>query len=179
MKLFKIPTIAMLLILLVSFNTYAMNNVNNVFTPATPENEAENINYRWTWLNDELCVQFNPKSHAPKSRLEDNWNSGMLSRWIEYTDGKYQPKTRDTFSGKWFQATDGVWSFEFDDKTIPVGITKIDGVLYAFNSYGELKADYEYYEGLKTAADGLVTSDNPDFLSWLGTQYLPECTSHE
>lgn len=104
----------------------------------------------------------------------------MLPQWAENgKDGYGVVKNRDTYSGKWSQATDGVWSFAFDDCTIPVGVTKIDGVLYAFNTYGELKADYEYYEGLKTAADGLVTSDNPDFLNWLGTQYLPECTSHE
>lgn len=179
MKLFKIPAIAILLILLFSFNTYAMNNVNNVFTPATPENESENINYRWTWLNDELCVQFNPKSHAPKSRLEDSWNNGMLSRWIEYSDGKYQAKIRDIYSGKWNQSPDGIWSFEFNDKTIPVGATKIDGVVYAFNSYGELSEGYEYYAGLKTAADGLVTADSAEFTQWITTQYLPDCTSHE
>uniref|UniRef100_UPI001652C1DE hypothetical protein n=1 Tax=Serratia marcescens TaxID=615 RepID=UPI001652C1DE len=88
-------------------------------------------------------------------------------------------KARDTYSGKWSQSPDGIWSFEFDDKTIPVGVTKIDGVLYAFTGYGELKEGYEYYDGLKTGADGLVKADSAEFTQWLATQYLPECTSHK
>lgn len=38
---------------------------------------------------------------------------------------------------------------------------------------------YEYYDGLTTGADGVVNSDNPEFLAWLDTQYVPACTSHE
>jgi len=58
-------------------------------------------------------------------------------------------------------------------------VTKIDGVLYAFNAFGELKDEYKYYDELKTGADGLVKADSADFMNWLSTQYLPECTSHE
>lgn len=184
-KIKKLLIFTVVLSTLFSFNAFAMNNkyVDDLERP-TPQNETtyedETLNNKWTWINDELCIRFRKSPDISRSYLEDRWNRGLISNvWAEKQNGVYQRKTRDTYAGKWSQSADGIWSFEFDDKTIPVGVTKIDGVLYAFTGYGELKADYEYYEGLKTAADGLVTSDNPDFLSWLGTQYLPECTSHE
>lgn len=182
-QLKTIPILVMLLSLLFSFNIFAMNKINDNYNdpaPAQPKNELKNedrsLDFRWTWINDELCVQFKTGENIQKSQIEDQWNRGMVSRWAEYVNGEYQPKARESYSGKWSQATDGVWSFTFDDCTIPVGVTKIDGVLYAFNTYGELKVGYEYYDGLKTGADGLVKTDS---LNWLMTQYLPECTSHE
>lgn len=180
----KIPIFTILLSLLFTFNIFAMENGYKDPVRPTPLNEEKHedrtLDNRWVWLDNETCVQFKLTENVKVSDIKRRYDAGLLRRWAE--NGTIQgPKiiTRDTYTGKWSQSTDGIWSFEFDDKTIPVGVTKIDGVLYAFTGYGELKADYEYYEGLKTAADGLVTSDNPDFLSWLGTQYLPECTSHE
>lgn len=186
MKNFKMLTIfSVLLVTLFSLNTFAMEN-KNIKEPErqTPQNEKtyndESLNYEWTWLNDELCVRFRKLADTSKSYLEDRWNRGMISpAWAEIRDGIYQRKTRDTYSGKWSQSTEGIWSFEFDDKTIPVGVTKINGVLYAFNGFGELKEGYEYYTGIKTEADGLVKADSTEFTQWLAMQYLPECTSHE
>ncbi len=173
--------LSMLLSLLFSFNVLAMNNVYMEPVRPTPQNEKSNDSnpseYRWTWLNDETCVRF--RFGQKKAEVERQYNIGTLETWRNRTDGKYQPKTRDTYSGKWSQSSEGTWSFEFDDKTIPVGVTKIDGVLYAFTGYGELKAGYEYYDGIKTEADGLVKADSAEFTQWLATQYLPECTSHE
>lgn len=187
MKIFKnILFLSVLLSILLTFNVFAMEKSNYIPDPQrpTPMNEKVNtdrsLNNRWTWLNDNSCVRFNLPENAKKNDIEKRYSMGALSQWAENgTLEKANVVSRYTYSGKWSQAADGIWSFVFDDYTIPVGVTKIDGVLYAFNTYGELKADYEYYEGLKTAADGLVKSDNPDFLNWLGTQYLPECTSHE
>lgn len=180
-----LPAILVLSILF-SFNIFAMSKSDNKYNdpvPITPLNEYKNedrsLDFRWVWLNDSLCVQFKSGANVERNRIEDMWNRGMTSRWNEYENGKYQPKTRDIYSGKWFQSTEGIWSFEFDDKTIPVGVTKINGSLYAFNGFGELKEGYEYYNGLKTTADGLVTADSAEFTQWLATQYLPECTSHE
>ncbi|WP_312432798.1 hypothetical protein [Lacrimispora sp.] len=181
MKLLKtIPIFSVLLSLLFSFNVFAMNNINDPERP-TPQNEKINSSnaseYRWTWLNNETCVRY--RFGQEKAEVERQYNIGTLETWRERVDEKWVVKTRNTFSGKWFQSSEGIWSFVFDDCTIPVGVTQIDGVLYAFNTYGELKADYEYYDGIKTGADGLVTADSAEFTQWLATQYLPECTSHE
>lgn len=186
MRKFKILSIfAVLFITLFSFKSIAMENkYNGDLERQTPQNEEvyadETLNYEWTWLRDDLCVRFRKLADTSRSYLEDRWGRGMISpAWAEKRDGIYQRKVRDTYTGKWSQSSEGIWSFEFDDKTIPVGVTKIDGVLYAFTGYGELKEGYEYYNGLKTAADGLVTADSVEFTQWLSTQYLPECTSHE
>jgi hypothetical protein len=178
----KLIVYTLILSTLFSFNVFAMNNKNTgeVEWP-TPQNEKtyedETLNKKWTWLSDELCVQF--YKGYDKSLIEKWYNRGLVTVWGEKRDGVYQRKTRDTYSGKWLQSSEGIWSFEFDDKTIPVGATKIDGVLYAFTGYGELKDGYEYYTGLKTAADGLVKADSAEFTQWIATQYLPDCTSHE
>lgn len=184
----KISAFTMLLSLLFSFEIFAMGKTN--YSPYVPDPplpspmneekyEDRSLGARWIWVSDDLCIRYKSSEYITKERLKEWFDLGIASRWVVLKDGVREVKTRDTYSGQWSQSSDGIWSFEFDDKTIPVGVTKIDGVLYAFTGYGELKADYEYYTGLKTAADGLVKSDNPDFLNWLGTQYLPECTSHE
>lgn len=182
-KIKTISFLTVLFIMLFSFSIIAMGKddiINGDFVRPTPLNESESSGQKWTWISDNSCVRFSAYEYVSMAGLQRKYNYGGLPQWAEGGNKEETTiKQRDTYSGKWSQSTDGIWSFEFDDKTIPVGVTKIDGVLYAFTGYGELKADYEYYEGLKTAADGLVTSDNPDFLSWLGTQYLPECTSHE
>ena len=185
MKLKRIlPILIMILSLLFSFNVFAMKNKYSDFIRQTPLNEEKNgdksLDFKWTWISDESCVRFKIDENVRKATLERQYNSGLLPQWAEDgKDGRGVVKTRDTYSGKWSQSADGIWSFEFNDKTFPVGVTKIDGVLYAFTGYGELKDGYEYYDGLKTGADGLVKSDNPDFLDWLMIQYLPECISHE
>lgn len=168
---------------LFSFNSFAMNNkyAKDPELP-TPQNEKtyedESLNKKWTWLSDELCVQF--RKGSDKTNIERQYyNGGILRTWREYKNNKWGAKTRDTYTGQWSQSTEGIWSFEFDDKTIPVGVTKIDGVLYAFNGYGELKEGYNYFADFKTAADGLVTANTEEFNQWLTTQYLPECTSHK
>ncbi|MEY8356788.1 hypothetical protein AALB39_26040 [Lachnospiraceae bacterium 54-53] len=180
----KVLVFTTVLSTLFSLNAFAMKNNNipdrQLPTPQNENYEDESLNNKWTWLNDELCIRFRESPDISRSYLENRWNLGTLSPvWAEKRDGIYQRKIRDTYAGKWSQSPEGIWSFEFDDKTIPVGVTKIDGVLYAFTGYGELKEGYEYYDGLKTAADGLVTADNAEFKEWLATQYLPECTSHE
>lgn len=179
----KLPIIAILFTICISFNTLAMTKNTNDYTPPTPyteeKHEDRTLDYRWVWLNDNECVQFKVQENAKKSEIEKRNKISTLSHWVDLTDGTSRIKTRDTYSGKWTQAEDGTWSFEFDDHTIPVGITKIDDVLYAFNTFGELKEGYEYYDGLTTGADGVVNSDNPEFLAWLDTQYVPACTSHE
>lgn len=178
----KLIIFTMTLSILFSFNAVAMNNkfVKDPERP-TPQNEKaydeSTFSNSWTWLSDELCVQF-PKG-SDKDAIEKRYNMGILITWREYKSEQWGAKNRDTYSGKWSQSSGGIWSFEFDDKTIPVGVTKIDGVLYAFTGYGELKEGYEYYPGIKTAADGLVTADSAEFTQWLATQYLPDCTSHE
>jgi len=153
-------------------------------TPAKEEkHEDRTLDFRWAWLEDDLCVRFKIASeNITKADLQRRYDIGSLSLWGEWasdTGTESRRKTRDTYSGKWSQSAEGIRSFVFDDYTIPVGVTKIDGVLYAFNSYGELKEGYDYYSGLKTAADGLVKADSAEFTQWLTTQYLPECTSHE
>lgn len=163
-----------------SFNSFAMTYNEDTYYPErrTPQNEEkhedENLNYKWTWLNDDTCVQFRPRENSQRNRLESMYELGLLTPWTEDKKDGNNIKQRESYSGKWSQA-EGVWSFAFDDYTIPVGPTKIDGVLYAFNGYGELQEGYNYWGDLKTAADGLVTSDDPEFLAWLATQYVPEC----
>lgn len=178
----RLSVIAVILSVLFSFNALAMN-YNKEYVPESPETEAKHedrsLDYRWTWINDTACVRFNMLENASKERILKFWDMGMLPRWVKSENNDIKTVARDTYSGKWSQSTEGIWSFTFDDKTIPVGVTRIDGVLYAFNGYGELKAGYEYYTGLKTEADGLVKADSAEFTQWLGTQYLPECTSHE
>lgn len=174
MRRVKFTVLVALMFASMSFNTFAMENYSADFLHRSPCNEEKHedrsLDYRWTWLNDENCAQFLMSEGVRKSKIEYQYNLGMLSGWN---------KAREAYSGKWSQSPDGIWSFKFDDCTIPVGVTKIDNVIYAFNTYGELKEGYEYYDGLITGTDGLVTSDDPAFLEWLGTQYLPECTSHE
>ncbi len=172
---------------LLSFNAFAMKKEYNTYKelePSSPQSETVNedrsLNYRWTWLDDVLCVQFRTAENARRESIKRQYDTGLLKRWGEYNkENVGVSKIRNTYSGKWSQSAEGIWSFTFDDCTIPVSVTKIDGVLYAFNTYGELKADYEYYDGIKTEADGLVKADSAEFTQWLATQYLPECTSHE
>lgn len=152
--------LTMLLSLLLSFNAYAMKD------------------YKWTWLNDEEVARFQPEENASINRvkLQKMFNLGAIGggRGLEDDGGK-----RDSYSGKWFQTEGGTWSFVFDDSTIPIDITRIDGVLYAFNGYGELVDGYKYWNDYKTGPDGLVTCTDPEFLTYLETQYIPDCTSHE
>ncbi|WP_024295023.1 hypothetical protein [Lacrimispora indolis] len=171
MKRIKIVSIlAVLFITLFSFNAFAMGKEYR--EPERPSPLNEELGKGWTWLSDDTCAQFKMSEDIKISNIKRMFDLGMVRGWQGI-------QNRDTYSGKWSQSSEGIWSFEFDDKTIPVGVTKIDGVLYAFTGYGELKADYEYYDGLKTGADGLVTADSAEFKDWLATQYLPECTSHE
>lgn len=184
MRIIKsISLLTLLLSTLFSFNILAMNEYKDPVRP-TPQNEQKNdekaLDYRWVWLDDETCVRFNVAETAKKDSIKKQSEMGLLRRWAE--NGTMQSAkviARESYTGKWTQLTDGVKSFTFDDSTIPVGVTKIDGVLYAFNTYGEIKAGYEYYTGYKTEADGLVKADSAEFTQWLATQYLPECTSHE
>lgn len=179
----KFIPLTIVLSLLFVFNAYAMNNNNEVTKTNmnSPENEIKNedgvLNYGWVWINDNSCVRFRKLPDTKRTTVEERYNLGMMERWIEYKDGRYQAKARDIYSGTWLQSTDGTWSFIFDDLSTPVGVTKIDGVLYAFNGYGELKEGYTYYGDFKTGADGLVTAKSDEFNQWLSTQYLPECTS--
>lgn len=173
---------AMLLSITFTFNVYAMSNQNvDDLQRPTPQSEIkdeDNFNeYRWTWLNNETCVRFNRGYNRDNIKMQ--YDIGTLVTWRDRADGTWKVKTRDSYSGKWSQSTEGIWSFVFDDSTIPVGVTKIDGVLYAFNTYGELKDGYEYYTGIKTEADGIVKADGAEFTQWIATQYVPDCTSHE
>lgn len=175
----RISILTMIIVSLFTFNAYAMNPPRE-----TPLTDAQNSSLpneiKWTWISDDVCVQFRAVDDMKKERIEDMFNWGMIKRWAENgKDGRSVMKVRESYSGKWSQSDDGIWSFTFDDYTIPVGVTKIDGVMYAFNTFGELKAGYEYYTGFKTEADGLVKADSAEFTQWLTTQYLPECTSHE
>ena len=182
-QLKKVSILTILLTILLSFNSIAMDNAKNNFNRPTPESEEKHedrsLDYRWTWINDEKCARFQAKEDAKKIEIERKQNIGGLENWGTRTEDTWKVKTRDSYSGKWNQSTEGIWSFTFDDSTIPVGVTKIDGILYAFNTYGELKDGYEYYTGFKTEADGIVKVDSAEFTQWLATQYLPECTSHE
>lgn len=167
------------MVILLSFNAQAMNDENYVRVYPTPQNETkyedESKNQYWTWLSDNLCVQFRGKNY--RSQIEEMYNLGTLTPWAD--QGRQELKKRDTYSGKWNQAEDGTWSFTFDDCTIPVGLTKIDDVIYAFNGHGELKEGYKYWNDYATAADGIATCQEPEYLTWLETQYVPACTSHE
>jgi hypothetical protein len=180
----RLSAVVVLVSTLFTFNAYAMNNEANYdMKRPTPQNEEKNEdnawNYKWIWLSDETCVRFKTGENQKVDNIELQYNLGILVTWREKENGNWKKQNRKSFSGKWSQSAEGIRSFEFDDKTIPVGVTKIDGVLYAFNGYGELKAGYEYYTGIKTEADGLVKADSAEFTQWLATQYLPECTSHE
>lgn len=181
-KIKTIPILTMLISILFSFNIFAMKYNDYEYVPPMPSTEQKyddrNLDARWTWLNDELCVRFQGDESIRLEKLERLYESGLMSRWVDKIGGEWQAVKRESYSGKWSQSAEGTWSFEFDDKTIPVGLTKIDDVLYAFNAFGELKEGYEYYNGLKTGADGLVTADSAEFKEWLATQYLPDCTSH-
>lgn len=189
MKKISILIVA-LLSLVFTFNVFAMeieyNNPNDSNEPTliipNPKNEKINadrtLDYKWTWISDEIVARFQPGKRADDRReyLQESFNYGMIcgGHGIKDDGGK-----RETYSGKWSQSEDGIWSFRFDDYTIPVDITKIDGVLYAFNGYGELVEGYDYWNGHKTAADGLVTCTDPEFITYLESQYIPDCTSHE
>lgn len=177
----KTIVLPILLCLCISFSFMSMGKtIEGEFVRDTPLNEETLSGYNWTWLNDKSCVRFSGTENASKSDIARMYNMGMLPQWAnDGSDGVGIIQERTIYAGKWSQSPEGIWSFVFDDKTIPVGVTKIDDVLYAFNGFGELKEGYEYYEGLKTGADGLVTSDDPAFLEWLATQYVPSCTSHE
>jgi hypothetical protein len=186
-KIKTISILTVLFIMLFSFNIFAMEKgyVKDPERP-TPQNETKyedrTLNYRWVWLDDETCVRFKLYENSKKYDIERQYSMGVLSRWggeADHVNKRMKTKIREAYSGKWTQAANGIWSFSFDDCTIPVGVAKIDGILYAFNTYGELKAEYEYYTGFKTEADGLVKADSAEFVQWIGTQYLPECTSHE
>lgn len=190
MKLFKkIFLLSFILSAFTSLCAFAAGNPNDMKLPEIPvpsteiKHEDRTLDYRWTWLKDDLCVRFKIASeNITKSDLQRRRDIGSISLWSEWDPNNMSNnwvKVRDIYSGKWSQSSEGFWSFEFDDKTIPVGVTKIDGVLYAFNGYGELKEGYEYYNGFKTAADGLVKANSMEFSQWLATQYVPECTSHE
>lgn len=182
MKNYKMYIASIILSILFSFNAFAMNN-NKDYIPDSPKTEVKHddrsLDYRWTWLDDSTCVQFNVMENAAKEKIVKFWELGMLPRWVKNENSNIKAVIRYAYSGKWYQSADGIRSFAFDDDTIPVGVTKIDGALYAFNTYGELKEGYEYYTGIKTEADGLVKADNAEFLQWLAGQYIPDCTSHE
>ena len=177
MKLKKVSVIALILTLCTIFNAFAsMNTDPRKPVPSTPFTE-EYDNWKWVWINDALCVRFDANESVKIATLQRQYESGVIRHW--YDSERSELKNRDTYAGKWSQDADGIWSFEFDDKTIPVGITKIDDVLYAFNGVGQLKEGYEYYSGVKTAADGLASCQDAEFVTWLATQYVPACTSHE
>lgn len=176
MKLKMVSILTVLFSLCFSFNILAMPENRNANEPVSPtpsikiKNEDGVTTYDWTWLSDNTCVQF--RVGINKTIIEKQNELQMLTYWKE-------SGTRDTYSGKWSQSPEGIWSFVFDDYTIPIGVTNIDNVLYAFNTYGELKEGYNYWGYLTTAADGLVVTDNPEFTAWMTTQYIPDCTSRE
>lgn len=174
--------IVAILSLYMSFNVLAMNDNDvklNFPNPKSPSTEAKSEDrtkdYSWIWINDNTCLRTRTREQYNKASILQMWDMGFISRWSEGDE----TKTRDTYSGKWLEDANGTKSFTFDDYTIPVGPTNIDGVIYAFNGYGELMDGYNYWGDLTTGPDGLVTSDNPEFTEWLATQYVPECTSHE
>lgn len=176
----------MFLILLFSVcicgSTFAMEEkLNYGVVSETPQNEQKDENgeysYIWTWLNDDLCVQLSATKKGSGSRdyLSHIYELGSISGWLE--NGEL--KKRDTYIGAWSQAEDGTWYFRFEDQTIPIELTKIDGVLYAFNGYGELMEGFEYWNGQETSADGVINCNDPEFLEWMKTQYIPECHTRE
>lgn len=176
----KIFLLTMLILALFSFNVLAMENYGPITpTPATEVQHSDRLlDYKWTWLDDGEVARFQPgeKANTNRGRLQRMFDLGAIA-------GGYGPKDdggkRDIYSGKWSQDEKGTWSFVFDDNTIPIDLTRIDGVLYAFNGYGELVDGYEYWNGQKTGPDGVVTCTAPEFLAYLETQYLPNCTSHK
>lgn len=183
-----ILTLVAALSLIFSFDVFAMQGISNKsydsenygFEIPTPSKDSDyQFRYRWTWLNDDLCIQFqaNEVKTAKITRdfLKGKCDAGLITRWYDGSD----PQKRDSYTGKWSQAEDGIWAFIFDDSTIPIDLTRIDGVLYAFNGYGELVDGYKYWNDYKTGPDGLVTCTEPEFLAYLETQYIPDCTSHE
>lgn len=185
MKLKKIFLFVVLLTMVLCFNSYAMPKNQYAGEPErkTPSKDADYVyGYRWTWANDELCVQFQSGgpviSYIDREALLKGYEIGIMRPWRAAEESK-ENKKRETYSGSWSQNEEGIWSFVFDDNTIPISVTKIDGVLYAFNGYGELRDGYNYYGDFRTAADGIVTNQDPSFLEWMAGEYVPECTSHE
>lgn len=177
--------LAALLSISFSFNVFAMKDYQQdwvdiqILDPATEvKHDDKTLDYKWAWLNDDVVARFRPADRWNNSRknLLDMFNHGMLEggRGLKDDGGK-----REIYSGKWSQTDDGIWAFVFDDSTIPIDLTRIDGVLYAFNGYGELVDGYKYWNDYKTGPDGLVTCTEPEFLAYLETQYIPDCTSHE
>lgn len=180
MKIKKISLWAVFLSALLSFNIFAMDNKNDNFleksSPFTEEkHEDRSRDYRWIWVSDDLCVRSWTFDGMDQADLFKRLDVGILSQW---SDGK-EAKKRDVYVGKWNQDVNGIWSFIFDDYTIPLGPTNIDGIIYAFNGYGQLVEGYNYWGDLATGPDGLVATDNQELSAWLETQYLPECMSHE
>lgn len=181
MKLTRVPLLVAVLALLISLNANAMirdEYVSDIvrFTPATEEkNEDRSLDYRWVWISDDVCVRFQMAESGNTLWMAERFEYGMMDYWKEPDSSK--PKTRGTYTGTWSQDGSGIWSFVFDDLTIPVGLTKIDGVLYAFTGYGELKEGYEYWNGQKIGADGVVAEGSQEFLTYLEAQYLPECVT--
>lgn len=182
MKILKqVAVLALILSISLSFNVLAMIDKNGNVVRDTPLNQdSTKTNLRWTWINDEACVNFEVSADVTRSTLDSYFSLGLLPRWAEDgLNGMGTIKHRDTYAGKWNQAEDGTWSFIFDDFTIPVGLTKIDDVIYAFNGRGELKEGYKYWNDYATSADGVATCQEQEYLTWLETQYIPACTSHE
>ena len=181
MKRRLLPVLITLFIFCFSFNVFAMSDlINGEFVRNTPMNEETSSAYKWTWLSDERCVRYSKSEVTTRSTLDKLFSMGALPAWATGgSDGIGTAKTRDTYTGNWSQSVDGIWSCEFDDMTIPVGITKIDDVLYAFNGIGQLKEGVKYWNDYASGADGLVTCQDAEFLEWLSTQYVPACTSYE
>lgn len=176
MRIKRMLIFSILFTFLLSLNVNAMENGSQNLNYKTPV-KAESLT--WTWLDDEVCVYFDTSGEMTIATLNKLYNMGLLQRWSEDNVPRRTIVTRFTYTGKWNQDANGIWSFVFDDSTIPLGPTNIDGIVYAFNGYGQLIEGYNYWGDLKTGADGLVVTDNAEFLQWLSTQYLPECTSHE
>ncbi|MFR6350238.1 MAG: hypothetical protein ACLUN9_26605 [Enterocloster aldenensis] len=179
----RVSFLLILLTVTFSFNVFAMPDYLSVepksYTPQTEKKTGDKAqDYYWTWLNDEIVVRFRAGKTGNVSRkpLQEKFDYGGIEGGHGLMDdgGK-----REIYSGKWSQTDDGIWAFVFDDSTIPIDLTRIDGVLYAFNGYGELVDGYKYWNDYKTGPDGLVTCTEPEFLAYLETQYIPDCTSHE
>jgi len=159
------------------FSAFASSVEDTRPTPLKePTRDDELRNYKWFWLSDSVCIRepaIENTNNEDKDWLMKKFEYGVAQYWHDYETSA--PKLRYTYMGTWSQDENDIWSFVFEDYTIPVGLTKIDGVLYAFTGYGELKEGYEYWNGLKTGADGVVTENSQEFLEYLSTQYLPEC----
>ena len=98
--------LSMLFSLFFSINIYAMPKNLNTKEPIspTPLNDSSfQDGNRWTWVNDNLCVQFRtggPVNTAiTREQLQKRYDLGLLNHW--YEDGKI--KERETYSGKWSQ----------------------------------------------------------------------------